>query len=45
MCTSGTFANLGYEQIELVDPEKDWKIITSLSTRQEDVDVRIERRI
>lgn len=43
-CTSGTFADMAYEQIELVDPEKDWKIITTLSTRQEDVDVRIERR-
>ena len=43
-CTCETFANLSREQIELVDPEKDWKIITTIFTRQEDVDVRIERR-
>ena len=41
----GILADALYEQIELVDPEKDWKIITTLSTRQEDVDVRIERRL
>ena len=41
----GILANLRCGQIELVDPEKDWKIITTLSTRQEDVDVRIERRL
>lgn len=30
--------------MELVDPEKDWTLITTLSTRQEDVNVRIVRR-
>lgn len=38
------FANVGYGQMELVNPEKDWTIITTLSVRQEDVKVRIERR-
>ena len=38
------FANVGYAQMELVNPEKDWTIITTLSVRQEDVKVRIERR-
>lgn len=30
--------------MELVNPEKDWTITTTLSTRQDDINVRIERR-
>ena len=30
--------------MELVDPEKEWTLVTTLSTRQEDVNVRIRRR-
>ena len=30
--------------MELADPEMEWKLITTLSTRQENVKVRIERR-
>ncbi|MCJ1386172.1 hypothetical protein MMC17_009298 [Xylographa soralifera] len=31
-------------KVELVDPEKEWTLVTTLSVRQEDVNVRIERR-
>ena len=30
--------------MEPVNPEKDWTMITTLSTRQEGIKVRIERR-